>query len=207
MTRQTQNSMALVGVLAGGIAFVAFVVLLTVGGFAFSPAIFLAVLVGLAVSIFLLRAFHVDAEAPAQQKDKAATRASAPAAAKPAATAAPVAAPAPAPAPAPKAPSPAPVAEGGSKPAGLDGPRGGNPDDLKKIKGVGPKLEQLLQSMGYYHFDQVANWSSDEVAWVDENLEGFKGRVSRDDWVAQARTLAEGGNTEFSKRVDEGDVY
>lgn len=75
------------------------------------------------------------------------------------------------------------------------------------IKGVGPKLEKLLNSMGFYHFDQVAAWTSNEVAWVDENLEGFKGRVSRDNWVAQAKTLASGGETEFSKKVEDGDVY
>jgi predicted flap endonuclease-1-like 5' DNA nuclease len=72
---------------------------------------------------------------------------------------------------------------------------------------VGPKLEQLLHSMGFYHFDQIANWSADEVAWVNANLVGFKGRVSRDNWVEQAKILASGGETEFSKRVDEGDVY
>lgn len=95
----------------------------------------------------------------------------------------------------------------GVKPAGLSAPRGGQPDDLKQIKGVGPKLEQACHDLGYYHFDQIAAWGPDEVAWVDENLVGFKGRVSRDDWVAQAKTLAAGGDTEFSKRVDEGDVY
>lgn len=95
----------------------------------------------------------------------------------------------------------------GSKPAGLDGPRGGTADNLKEIKGVGPKLESLLHSMGFYHFDQIANWTADEVAWVDANLEGFKGRVSRDNWIDQAKILASGGETEFSKRVDEGDVY
>lgn len=42
---------------------------------------------------------------------------------------------------------------------------------------------------------------------VDQNLEGFKGRVSRDDWVARAKTLADGGTTEFSKKVKKGDVY
>jgi predicted flap endonuclease-1-like 5' DNA nuclease len=81
----------------------------------------------------------------------------------------------------------------GSEPERLDAPRGGAADDLKKIKGVGPKLEQQLNAMGFYHFDQIAGWSADEVAWVDENLEGFRGRVSRDDWVAQARTLAADG--------------
>ncbi len=86
------------------------------------------------------------------------------------------------------------------KPQGLSAARGGQPDDLKKIKGVGPKLEQLLNSMGFYHYDQIAAWSASEIAWVDENLQGFKGRVTRDEWVSQARTLAEGGSTEFSRR-------
>ena len=85
-------------------------------------------------------------------------------------------------------------------PARMDAPRAGGADNLKKIKGIGPKLEQLLNSMGFYHFDQIAGWSTAEIAWVDENLEGFKGRVTRDDWVAQAKTLAAGGETEFSRR-------
>lgn len=88
----------------------------------------------------------------------------------------------------------------GKKPEALEKPRGGGADDLKKIKGVGPKLEKLLNSLGFYHYDQIANWTADEVAWVDANLEGFKGRVTRDDWVSQAKTLAAGGETEFSKR-------
>jgi len=91
----------------------------------------------------------------------------------------------------------APAPEG---PARLDKPRGGQGDDLKLIKGVGPKLETLLNSMGFHHFDQIAVWSDAEVAWVDENLTGFKGRATRDDWVAQAKILAAGGETEFSKR-------
>lgn len=95
----------------------------------------------------------------------------------------------------------------GTKPTTLAGPRDGGADDLKMIKGIGPKLEKLCNSLGFYHFDQIAAWSADEVAWVDANLEGFKGRVSRDEWVAQARTLASGGETEFSKRVEDGDVY
>ncbi|SDF40887.1 NADH-quinone oxidoreductase subunit E [Sulfitobacter delicatus] len=78
----------------------------------------------------------------------------------------------------------------GNKPAQLDGPRETGADDLKKIKGVGPKLEQMLNGMGFYHFDQIAKWGPDEVAWVDQNLEGFKGRVSRDNWVEQAGRLA-----------------
>ena len=93
------------------------------------------------------------------------------------------------------------------RPAGLTGARSGAADDLKRIKGIGPKLEQLCHSLGLYHFDQVAAWTADEISWVDDNLEGFRGRVTRDDWVAQARILAAGGTTEFSERVDKGDVY
>ncbi len=95
----------------------------------------------------------------------------------------------------------------GTKPETLSEARGGQPDDLKMIKGVGPKLEQLLHKLGFFHFDQIANWSEDEVAWVDQNLEGFKGRVTRDNWVAQAKHLASGGETEFSARAKKGGVY
>ncbi|MRU14334.1 hypothetical protein FDP25_02710 [Roseovarius sp. A21] len=95
----------------------------------------------------------------------------------------------------------------GSRPEALSAPKGGKADNLKEIKGVGPKLETLLHEMGFYHFDQIASWGADEVAWVDANLKGFKGRVSRDNWVEQAKILADGGETEFSKRVDDGDVY
>lgn len=79
------------------------------------------------------------------------------------------------------------------KPVFLTAARDTGPDDLKLIKGVGPKLEGTLHSMGVFHFDQIAAWGPAEEAWMDDNLEGFKGRVSRDEWVAQAKTLATGG--------------
>lgn len=102
----------------------------------------------------------------------------------------------------------APVAEAaGSRPEALKAARGGKADNLKEIKGIGPKLEKLCNTLGFFHFDQIAAWSGDEVAWVDQNLEGFKGRVTRDKWVEQAKILASGGETEFSKRVEDGDVY
>ena len=102
--------------------------------------------------------------------------------------------------------TPAPAAGEGTKPKTMKAPRKAGADDLKLIKGVGPKLEALLQSMGFFHFDQIATWTSEEVAWVDQNLEGFKGRVTRDDWVAQAVILADGGETEFSNRAKKGEV-
>ena len=98
-------------------------------------------------------------------------------------------------------------ADEGEKPATLTEAREGGADDLKQIKGVGPKMETMLNGMGFYHFDQVAAWTDQEVAWVDANLEGFKGRVSRDNWVEQAKILAAGGQTEFSKKVGDGGVY
>lgn len=93
------------------------------------------------------------------------------------------------------------------KPEMLTAPRDGGADNLKEIKGVGPKLEALLHEMGVYHFDQIASWSETEVAWMDQNLKGFKGRVSRDTWIAQAQVLAAGGETEFSSKVGKGGVY
>ena len=100
------------------------------------------------------------------------------------------------------------AAEGpGVRPESLEAAREGQPDDLKLIKGVGPKLESLLHELGFYHYDQIAGWGPEEVAWVDQNLKGFKGRVSRDDWVAQARLLADGGETEFSRRARDEGMY
>ncbi|MEL7459404.1 MAG: NADH-quinone oxidoreductase subunit NuoE [Pseudomonadota bacterium] len=92
-------------------------------------------------------------------------------------------------------PAPAPASAPADKPEALDGPRGGAADDLKRIKGVGPKLEKLLHSLGIFHFDQIAQWTDRELAWIDDNLEGFKGRATRDEWVAQAKTFASGGAT------------
>ena len=94
-----------------------------------------------------------------------------------------------------------------AKPAGLSAPRDGKADNLKEIKGIGSALEVLCHQLGFYHFDQIAQWTAAEIAWVDDNLKGFKGRVTRDNWVAQAKVLAAGGETEFSKRVEKGGVY
>jgi NADH-quinone oxidoreductase subunit E len=94
---------------------------------------------------------------------------------------------------APSAPAPAgpqAVQAAPAKPKALKAARGGKADDLKIIKGIGPKLELLCHKLGFFHFDQIAAWTPAEIAWVDDNLEGFKGRVTRDGWVAQARDLA-----------------
>ena len=84
-----------------------------------------------------------------------------------------------------------PEADGASAPETLSAPRDGKADDLKKISGVGPKLEQVLNELGFWHFDQIAKWSEAEIAWVDSRLK-FKGRIARDNWMAQAADLAKG---------------
>jgi NADH-quinone oxidoreductase subunit E len=106
----------------------------------------------------------------------------------------------------PATPVEAEVASAGTQPKGLDQARGGVPDNLKLIKGIGPKLELLCHQLGFYHFDQIANWSDAEIAWVDQNLEGFKGRVTRDAWVDQAKILAAGGTIPVGPDAGKGNV-
>ena len=67
----------------------------------------------------------------------------------------------------------------------------GEPDDLKKITGVGPVLEQKLRDLGITRYDQIAAFSGEDVENIDKAL-NIKGRVQRDDWVGQAKTLAAG---------------
>jgi predicted flap endonuclease-1-like 5' DNA nuclease len=102
--------------------------------------------------------------------------------------------------PAPQVPSGAP-----SKPVGIDAPLNGKADDLKLIKGIGAKNEKICNDLGIYHFAQIADWSSDEAAWVGEHM-AFPGRVEREHWIPQAKLLAAGGDTEHSSGVKAGTI-
>ena len=307
MAKQTQGSLILVGMIAGGVGFTSFVAMLVMGSLGFSAALVLSGFVAAGVAVFLFAAFHGPGPEPvdiavlrprddflvpsSNRSDRSRTDASAPPQPMPAAGLARKGTPAVSTgggdaatvpgaegyddrrdaAGTPEALAPgathdpdelaggmdtdgAPTPSGGSeadrtaaehdasapdtdsgstggdatgtdgstttgtddgagqsvigrKPDTLDGPRNGQVDDLKRIKGVGPKLEEMLQGMGFWHYDQIAAWNDHEVAWVDEHLEGFKGRVTRDNWVSQAKTLADGGSTDFSDRADDGEVY
>jgi predicted flap endonuclease-1-like 5' DNA nuclease len=66
----------------------------------------------------------------------------------------------------------------------------GEADELERINGVGPMLCELLHEIGVFYFWQVAEWSAQDVGWVDEKLMHFKGRIQRDKWVSQAQQLA-----------------
>ena len=112
----------------------------------------------------------------------------------------PVAEPAAAPV-APMAFASTPVAVSVDGPARLSAPRGGVADNLKEIEGVGPAMEKLVNEMGFFHFDQIANWSEADVAWVDANMKNFKGRITRDRWVAQARIIVNEGLEAFRERA------
>lgn len=102
-----------------------------------------------------------------------------------------------------------PVAEGpvtpGKQPLALATAREGAADNLKEIEGVGPVLENLLHELGVFHFDQIAAWGDEEIAWVDQNLKGFKGRASRDKWVAQAKLIVAEGLEAFRLRAKTND--
>ncbi|MCW1382496.1 hypothetical protein OLX02_06645 [Novosphingobium sp. KCTC 2891] len=91
---------------------------------------------------------------------------------------------APEPAPAPAASPAEPVAPAASAQG----------DDLKRIKGVGPKLSTLLGQLGVTTFAQIANWTEADLAAIDAKLGAFAGRPTRDAWIEQAKLLA-GGDT------------
>lgn len=87
---------------------------------------------------------------------------------------------------------------------GMTRPIGGY-EDLKRIRGVGVLIEKKLNSLGIASYEQIANWTGADIDRVSHILD-FKGRIERENWVEQARILAAGGHTEFSRRVDRGDV-
>jgi predicted flap endonuclease-1-like 5' DNA nuclease len=138
--------------------------------------------------------------APQPAEPAPASAAAPKAAAKPAAKAAPKPKAAPKADAKPKAAAKPKVA----KPAGLvrlTAPRNGKADDLKEIEGIGPALEKLVNGMGFYHFDQIASWSDADVALVDGEMTNFKGRITRDKWVSQAKIIVTEGLEAFRIRA------
>lgn len=76
------------------------------------------------------------------------------------------------------------------------------PDDLKRISGIGPVIEGKLNSAGITRFEQIAGWTKADIEDFRERL-NFRDRIEREFWVDQAKMLAEGKETDFSKRYDE----
>ncbi len=100
-------------------------------------------------------------------------------------------------------PETAPIQDDG--PQRLTAARGGVADNLKEIEGIGPAMEAMCNGLGFYHFDQIANWSDADMVWVDENMGRFKGRATRDKWVAQARLIVAEGVDAFRIRAKTND--
>jgi predicted flap endonuclease-1-like 5' DNA nuclease len=104
------------------------------------------------------------------------------------------------------APSPAtPTQHPGTRPQGIAAPESGHADDLKLIKGIGPKNEKISHALGVYHIRQIANWTPDEAIWVGHHM-AFPGRIEREHWIPQAKLLASGGDTDHSAGVKSGTI-
>lgn len=160
----------------------------------------LALLIGVATGWWIWARWAAEAKADADvpAAPAAPEPVAAPAAEPVPAAAAPVAAPLPVAEP---EPAPEPVALAGSLPEGDARPKiaaaVGADDDLRLIKGIGPKLNELCLSLGVRRFDQIAAWGAAEVDEVDQHLGNFRGRIARDEWVAQAKLLAAGKLAEW----------
>lgn len=83
-----------------------------------------------------------------------------------------------------------PAAAGGGAAAGLFGAPAETPvDDLKRISGIGPKIERQLAGIGITTFRQIATLTPDDVARVNDAIQVFQGRIEREKWIAQAQEL------------------
>jgi predicted flap endonuclease-1-like 5' DNA nuclease len=188
MKSENRNAPSLGGwIIAAAVGLVGFAVLVVIGKFDLFTAAFMAGGVAAVVGLILGMPWGAS---------------SAPVAAAPAPAVKPAAASEPAPVVTP-APAPAAVAEAAPAdgPQRLSGPKGGKADNLKELEGVGPALEKLLNDRGFYHFDQIAAWSEADVAAVDAEMKTFKGRITRDKWVAQAKIIVTEGLEAFRERA------
>jgi NADH-quinone oxidoreductase subunit E len=172
--------------IAAAAGLVAFAVLVVVGKFDLFPAGAMAGAIAAVVGLILGMPWGADPAAPAAKAPAAKAPAQPVAEATPAAFVS------------------SPVAETKASAAGplrLKAPRAGKADDLKEIEGIGPAMEKLVNELGFYHFEQIANWSDADVALVDAEMKGFKGRITRDRWVAQAKIIVTEGLEAFRERA------
>jgi len=96
----------------------------------------------------------------------------------------------------PPAPAPAPALAPALAPA----PASAAADDLSRIKGVGPKLVALLGELGVTSYAQIAAWNEADVARIDDQLGRFAGRITRDQWIEQAKLLSQADEAGFAER-------
>lgn len=92
-----------------------------------------------------------------------------------------------------------------NKPLILSSPRQSGKDNLKKIKGINSKIEEDLNHIGIFHFDQIAKWTSKNADWIEEFLQ-LPGCVKKYQWVDQARILSSGKQTVYSQKVEDNEI-
>lgn len=91
-------------------------------------------------------------------------------------------------------------AEPPATPKPAPAPAAGGSDDLRRIKGLGPKMLTLLNSLGITRFDQIASWTDADLDELDGKLGSFAGRPRRDNWVEQAKLLASGDTAAYEAK-------
>ena len=91
------------------------------------------------------------------------------------------------------------------KPLILSSPKPIGKDNLKKIKGINSKIENDLNTLGIYHFEQISKWSSKNCDWIEEFLH-FPGVAKSNQWVDQAKILTSGKETIYSQKVQNGEI-
>ena len=90
------------------------------------------------------------------------------------------------------------------RPTTLSAPEG-EADDLKRISGIGPVIEETLNGLGIFNYRQIAEFTRENIAWVNKHIL-FPGRIDRENWVGQARLLNEGRKTDFADHYDKGEA-
>jgi len=101
-------------------------------------------------------------------------------------------------------PAPDPVYPG-TKPQAMPTPAQGGADDLKRIRGIGPKNEKILNDLGVYRFCQIGAWSAANAEWVGHYI-AFPGRIERERWIEQGKLLCAGVETDYARQVRTGSV-
>jgi len=99
--------------------------------------------------------------------------------------------------------APRPKTPEGEKPELVEAPRDGRADDLKLISGIGPKLEQKLNSLGIWHYAQIAEWTQANIDWVNAAI-SFRGRIEREKWAPQARQLLQDAGAGLETAPEDG---
>ncbi len=91
------------------------------------------------------------------------------------------------------------------KPLVLSSPKPRGKDNLKKIKGINSKIENDLNTLGIYHFEQISSWSTKNCDWIEGFLH-FPGCAKNNQWIDQAKILHSGKETIYSEKVQNGEI-